>query len=96
MSWRRSEARVRASAYSTAPRASVASTSGQVLRASADATEGGLVGLGLPDSCDHLVVRAHDSLQPLDLASRGSAPYARHHQMNICPLNGYQARKAQR
>ena len=48
MSWRRSEALVRASAYSTAPRASVASTSGHVLRASADATRGGRSGFGLP------------------------------------------------
>ena len=56
MSWRRSEARVRASACSTTPRASVTSASGQVLRASTDATRGGLVGLGLPASRDHLVV----------------------------------------
>ena len=40
MSWRRSEALVRASAYSTAPRASVASTSGHALRASADQLRG--------------------------------------------------------
>ncbi len=56
MSWRRSEALVRASAYSTAPRASVASTSGHALRASADATRGGRSGFGLPASRDHLVV----------------------------------------
>ena len=56
MLWRRSEARVRASACSTTPRASVASASGQVLRASTDATRGGLVGLGRPDSRDHHVV----------------------------------------
>ncbi len=84
MSWRRSEALVRASAYSTAPRASAASTSGHALRASADATRGGRSGFGLPDSRDHLVVATHrTSSQPLDLASRGAGPYAHLHQVDI-------------
>src|SRR5215207_5805894 len=56
MSWLRSDARVRASACSTTLRASVTSASGQVLRAATDAVSGGLVGLGLPASRDHLVV----------------------------------------
>jgi hypothetical protein len=56
ISWRRSATRSRASAYSTAPRASATSPAGHLLRASADAITGGCCGFGLPDSRDHRVV----------------------------------------
>src|SRR5919112_2160711 len=75
MSWRRSEALVRASAYSTARRASVSSTSGNVVRASADATSGGPSGFGLPDSRDHL-----------DVVLLITSPAVRPCQQRICSL----------
>jgi hypothetical protein len=55
-----------------------------VLCASADATRGGHSGFGLPDSRDHLVVvLLIVILAPLNLASRGSGPYASLHQMGM-------------